>query len=507
LNSDSKPVRAWVAHRSPAGSWLAGGLTLTGILFISAFIGLSLGAGFYPVAAALVAAMPAFFLLMRPGICLVAMAGFTLVIAGSLKFFLGLGQFQWAISALGMMLLLVALVKTSFGTTTIRRQVGSGIGIIFMLWWMVIIVASLGNMPPMLDWVVGIRIYLPFLGVFAYIAYCRPSERLLKGLILFLLLIASVQWAFAIYQKFIIVPQRMAGGYPGSPWDSVVGTFGGEKFGGGESGSLGVFLAVSLTIAAALHKARMLGGVAFAALTLSVLVAVGLSESKVVILLVPLGALIVYHDYLLRYPARFLLGSVLMIGLVFGLLALYHYLYWQSATRLGLIDSIIQRLSYSFDPDFRVSTFNRGRIGSLVYWWDNHAILDNPLTFLIGHGLASAVSTSALIGMGSATQAYGYLLDGTGASKLLWESGLLGLLLFLSIFVVAFFRARRLTRLDCIPPWHRAALAGVQATMVLMFLAVFYEVTTVSSPPMQFVYMLLLGYIVYWWRETCGGKP
>ena len=42
--------------------------------------------------------------------------------------------------------------------------------------------------------------------------------------------------------------------------------------------------------------------------------------------------------------------------------------------------------------------------------------------------------------------------------------------------------------------------------MVLMFLAVFYEVTTVSSPPMQFINMLLMGYIVYWWRETGGGR-
>jgi hypothetical protein len=475
-------------------------------LFIAAVIGMSLGAGFYPVAAALVAALPAFFLLMRPAVCLVAMAGFTLVIAGTLKFFFGLSQFQWAISALGMMLLLVAFVKIAFGKAAAIQPAASGIGVLFVLWWMVIIVASLGNMPPMLDWIVGIRIYLPFLGVFAYIAYCRPSERLLKGLLLFLLAVASVQWVFCAYQKFVIVPQRMGGGYPGSPWDSIVGTFGGEMFGGGESGSLGVFLAVSLTLAAALHKAGMLRGAAFAAIMFLGLAAMGLTESKVVVLLVPLGALLVYHDYLLKFPARFLLGAALTIAVVIGLLALYHHLYWQASTRLGLIDSIIQRLGYSFDPNFRVSALNLGRIGSLVFWWDSHSILDNPLAFLLGNGLASAVGASTLIGMGSATRVYGYVLDSTGASKLLWESGLLGLLLFLSLFVVGFFRARRLARLDSVPPWHRAALGGVQAGMVLMFLAVFYEVTTVSSPPMQFVLMLLLGYIVYWWRETRGGK-
>ena len=318
--------------------------------------------------------------------------------------------------------------------------------------------------------------------------------------------IASVQWAFCLYQKFVIVPQRIAGGYPGSPWDSVVGTFGGEMFGGGESGSLGVFLAITLSIAAALHKSKMLGGFAFAAIMVFGLAAVGLSESKVVVLLVPLGALIVYHDYLLRNPVRFLMGGLLMVAFVMGLLVVYHFVYWEQGSRLGIVDSIIQRLSYSFDPDFRVTTLNLGRIGSQVFWWNSHSILDNPLTFLVGHGLASAVSQSSVIGMGSAVREYRYLLDTTGSTKLLWESGLLGLLLFLAMFVVGFFRAYRLSRLASIPPWHRAVLSGAQAAMVLMFLAVFYEVTTVSSPPMQFINMLLMGYIVYWWRETAGGK-
>ncbi|MBK7765541.1 MAG: hypothetical protein IPI44_05200 [Sulfuritalea sp.] len=40
--------------------------------------------------------------------------------------------------------------------------------------------------------------------------------------------------------------------------------------------------------------------------------------------------------------------------------------------------------------------------------------------------------------------------------------------------------------------------------MLLMPLATIYEVTVVSSPPMQFVAMFMLGYVAYWWRETAG---
>lgn len=502
----TKPMQIWGAPKLMTGSSLAAILAIGMALFLSVAIGISLAADFYPGAAVIVGGVLAVLLLMWPGYAIVAMAGLTLAVAGSLQYFAGLGQFQWAISVLGLLLLIVALAKITFGVSSPMRQFDIDIGMIALLWWAVIAVASLGSMIPMLDWLVGVRIYLPFFGVFAYIAYCRPPERLLKGLIHFVLLIASIQWVFCLYQSTMIVPRRISGGYPGSPWDSVVGSFGGDRFGGGESGSLGVFLAIALTIAAALYKSKMLNGVVYAGITFFGLVAVGLSEAKVVVVLIPLGFLFVYRDYLLRRPVRFLMGGMLVVGSVAALLAVYNFMYWEADTRLGFGDSVIQRLSYTFDPDFRVTINNLGRIGSLHYWWKSHSLVENPLHFLLGHGFASAVSVSGIIGIGTAAKESGFLLDTTGATKLLWESGFIGLLLFQAMFVIAFVRANQLARVESIPPWHRAMLSGVQAAMVLMFLAIFYEVTTVSSPPMQFVNMLLMGYTVYWWRETGGGE-
>ncbi len=477
---------------------------LASVILIAVLTGLAVGMGAYLLAVPLIILLPAAFLLRRPDICLSAMAGLTLLIAGILKYFLGLGQFQWVVSALGVTLLTIALTGILFSRGRNTSSLTS-IEIVLALWWIVLTFASLVNLVPVLDWFVGIRIYLPFLGVFAYIAYCNPSERLLRNLLMFLLLVASVQWAFCVYQKFIIVPQRISGGYFGSPWDSVVGTFGGDKFGGGESGSLGVFLVVALVIAASLNKAKQLIGFSFWFVVLFGLAAVALIESKVIVLLLPLGVLIVYSDQIMKHPGRFLLLLLSIPAFVLAVLSAYHYMYWQSETRLDLLDSILQRMSYSFDPNFRVTSISLGRVGSLAFWWNNHSVLENPLTFLVGHGLASAVGESSVIGMGAAVRNFGYLLDTTGATKLLWESGILGLVLFLSIFVSGFLSAGTLSKSIAVPEWHRAAMVGVQATMLIMLLAVFYEVTTVSSPPMQFVNMLLLGYIVYWKRSILGG--
>lgn len=472
---------------------------------LAVVVGISVGVGLYILVASLVLALPAIYLLMRPDISLVFLAGLTLLVAGSLKYFFGLGQFQWALSALGVALLAYSLVGKMFSKTT-ERIPADGITQAMLLWWAGLIFASGANALSGLDWLVGLRIYLPVFGIFAYLAYCRPSEKLLKGVVLFMLAIASVQWVFGIYQKLQVMPMRIALHYPGSPWDSIVGTFGGEKFGGGESGSLGIYLSIIMVMAAALKKYGQLRTLPFLVVFLSGFTAMALVESKVIALMIPLGCFLVYRDYVFKHPAKFLAGAAIIGFLMFGLLAVYYYLYWQTDNRLSLFDAMYARFAYSFDPHFQASTTNLGRVGSLAFWWDNHSILDNPLTLLIGHGLASAVSASSLIGEGVAVRSYGIMLDATGSSKLLWESGLMGLVVFLMVFIFGFFRAQRLKDHPLLPAWHRAAMVGVEAAMVLMPLSIFYEVTVVSSPPMQFTAMFLLGYVAYWWRETAGAR-
>ena len=375
-----------------------------------------------------------------------------------------------------------------------------------LLWWVGLIFATFANVTPAMNWFVGLRVYLPVYGIFLYLGYCHPSERLLKNILFFMLAIASVQWLFSLYQRVWVVPIRIASHYRGSPWDSIVGSFGGEMFGGGESGSLGIYLSIMVVLITALHKFDQIRVRYVAALLLTVFSAMALVESKVIAIMIPLGCFLVYRDRAFKQPVKFLLGTFVVLILMIGLLVSYYYLYWQMDNNLGLIDALYGRFAYSFDPQFQSSTINLGRVKSLTFWWDQHSLLDNPLTLLFGHGLASAVSSSSLIGAGSAAQDTGLKLDVTGASKLLWESGLVGLLIFLSVFGVGYLRARSLKGNPLLPPWHRATMEGVEAAMVLMPLSIFYEVTVVSSPPMQFVAMFFLGYVMYWWRETTRAR-
>lgn len=479
---------------------------LPGVIVLTTLVagiaaGLLIGAGLYLAIAPVFLIIPAIYLLKNPHIGLIAFAGLTLVVAGSLKYFLGLGQFQWAISGLGIALLGYTALQRAF-TKPHDRQAGAGFLGLMGIWWAILIFSSAANGLPMLDWLVGVRIYLPVFGVFAYIAYCRPNERLLKGILIFMLAIATVQWAFCLYQKLYIVPARLAGHYPGSAWDSIVGSFGGEKFGGGESGSLGIYLSIMTTLAIALHKQLQLKTTWLIIVFCTSFAAMAMVESKVIALMIPAGFFLVYRDYALKRPIAFLSGSVAVALLMFGLLVAYYYLYWQTDNNKGLFDSLYDRFAYSFDPQFQASTTNLGRVKSLVFWWDHHSLLDNPLTVLFGHGLASAVSSSSIIGEGVAVRAQAVMLDVTGISKLLWETGIVGSAVFILIFVVGFIRARQLKANPVLPLWHRAAMTGVEAALAIMPLAIFYEVTIVSSPPMQFLAMYCLGYVAYWWHEA-----
>lgn len=474
-------------------------------LLLAVLIGIGVGADIYMVAAPLALVFPAVYLLMRPAISLLFFTGLTLAIAGTLKYFFGLGQFQWGLSILGAALLGYALLHKMFSHEN-KRTPSDWLAPPILLWWAVLLFSTAANALPAMDWLVGLRIYLPVFGVFAYLAYCRPNEKLLKFILLFVLAIASIQWIFCLYQKLQVVPIRIASHFPGSPWDSIVGTFGGEKFGGGESGSLGIYLSIVLVLVAALKKYGQIGTFRAGIVFVTCFGAMALTESKVIAVMIPLGCFLVYRDYAFKQPVKFFAGAVAVGGLMLALLVVYYYLYWQTDNRLGVIDALYGRFAYSFDPNFQASTTNLGRIKSLIFWWDKHGILDNPLTLLLGHGLSSAVSASSIIGEGIAVKRYGVMLDVTGASKLLWESGFIGLTAFLLIFVIGFFRAGQLKNRPLVPAWHRAAMSGVEAAMVLMPLSIFYEVTVVSSPPMQFMAMFFLGYIAYWWRETSGAR-
>jgi hypothetical protein len=316
----------------------------------------------------------------------------------------------------------------------------------------------------------------------------------LAATVWFLLLVAVVQWPLELYQALFVVPQRVSAGYFGSAWDSIVGTFGGPKFGGGASGSLAIYLVVGLALALALWRTRCLSRLQGTVCVLSILVGIGLTETKVVFVMIPVALFLLYVDQMRTHPVRFLLAMVSMLALLSLLMYIYYVFFWAEQNRGSVVDAIMRRFAYSFDPNFMPAYNWPGRMTGLAIWWRGQEFVGDPFHWLVGYGIASAVSTSTVVGPGVVALKFGLGTDVTGATRLLWEVGVIG---FVAYLLPLWFSFRTLgqvlRRATDITPVERGFYMALRASTGVLFLAVLYEVTIVSSPPLQLVAFILYG--------------
>jgi hypothetical protein len=467
---------------------------------------IGIGAGVYAIVFA--GALTGLFLLARPQLMFPLLLVLIFLLDGLAQTLLGLGQLQWVISGLGLALLAgswLGLSRPAAPPFAGRRPI-TPIIVCTAVFFLVIIASTAINGASFGQLVVGLRSYVAMWGVFVFIAAGYEDPRTMRRLFWVLLAFAAIQWPFAVYQHFFVVTQREALHIAGSSWDSVVGSFGGNKFGGGQSSSLGIFLAVMIVVASSLLWHGRMKGPMYMLLLVSALVGIGLAETKIVFVLIPAGLAILFRRDLLTRPLLFIGGTLSMVALLSGVLFAYHSLYWAGRTRLNTVDDIVERFTYSFKPDYYAGGFWPGRVTALKIWGQKNHVGAEPVSTLIGNGAAAAVSFSSLIGQGDLTQRFGVGLEASGASKLLWEGGIMGLLAFLSLSAAGYVCAGRALQRGVEDPGDRAILCAMQAAMPLYAAVVFYETTIVSVPAMQFMFMLSLGYVQYWYLRTLPSR-
>jgi hypothetical protein len=484
-------------------------LPIIGVLLASLFaaivIGLMASLGAYIYGILLAGGVVGLFLITQPTLMFPLLVLLIFLVDGLAQTLLGLGQIQWLISALGFALLasyLLGLSRPRFSPLAGGRSTITPVVTVAALFFAVLVVSTLINQVSFGQVIVGVRSYIAMWGVFVFTASGYFEEKTTRRLFTALFFIAAIQWPFAVYQHFFVVAEREELRIFGSSWDSVVGSFGGSKFGGGQSSSLGIFLAVMVVTATSFLRRGLMTKKLYFFFGLCAMVALGLAETKVIFVLIPFGLAFLFRGEILRRPVRAIGGGILVATILGAVLYSYHTLYWEGRRNLDASQDIIERFTYSFKPDYYAAGIWPGRVTALNIWADKTDFESNPVSVLIGHGAAAAVSSSSIIGQGELTRKYGVGLEASGASKLLWETGLLGLILFLMLPVAGFLCAGKALARGVVDIHDRAILEAVQASMPLFAVVVFYETTIVSVPPMQFLLMLGLGYTQYWYQKT-----
>jgi hypothetical protein len=466
------------------------------VLLLSVFFGMVAGLGSVLLAALIGSFFIGGALIFLPYTLTVSALVICLVVVGSLETFLSFGKANWL--ATGIVTALIAsalfarphLVKVR--VSLMRNWSRSLMMISIYLYFIVMLVSVIVNQTPFAQLLVGIRYYLPFLGVFLVLALGRFNERKIMFLLYAVIAVACAQWLFCLAEQFYIVPKRMSSMLAvGGGGEAIVGSFGGNPLGGGYTGEMAAFVVMNLVLCTVLWQAKLLPRWVWLLAGLSAGVSVGLAETKIVFVLLPLMVAAVMW----RYPGgidRKVVKLVLVAALGFALTAtIYAERYW-----LGKGEGqFVHAFTYSFDENFMVTAGHRGRLASIVHWGES-AVLTGPLAqTLVGYGPAASVEASAIAGRGAAVEIYGPGLNNNALSTLLWDVGLLGTTAFILLVLGAIFEAARLSRAEWVSPTTRWIMVGFKAWMLAFAVMLPYQVSVIGGAPMQFLFWFTLGMI------------
>lgn len=421
---------------------------------------------------------------------------FALVVTGILEFFFYFGQANWLSSVL-VASMIVPVAMRVVGATDQRHGI-TAFGAVLAAYVAALLASSAINQISVIQLVVGLRNYLPYIGVALLLVYGGFSVDFVRKLVRGLLLIALLQVPVALYQHFVIAPARVAiRGAVGRSDEAIVGTFGGSVVTGGYTGEMAAFLVMSVLFVVALWREGLLKGWITSVLALLLLTPIFLAETKIALLLLPILALIAFGSDIRRSPATALAGIIGATVLMAALGGVYAFKYWQSSGEAA------QQLLYSFDPDFMVTPDHRGRVGTIVHWYQSNVSAGQYVGSIIGHGVASSLEGSSTIGIGSAVQKYGLGLDAHAMSRLLWDGGLLTLTLFVVLCARTAYLASKLMS-EANDARDRAGLTFALVASVAMFLMLPYQMSVLGGSAMQFIFWFVVGYVEYMRR---GHRP
>jgi hypothetical protein len=204
------------------------------------------------------------------------------------------------------------------------------------------------------------------------------------------------------------------------------------------------------------------------------------------VLLMPIAFLTLYRRELLSRPQYAFLGLVLG-----GLLTVAATTAYLNYSRKSLDDRIRDTLSYNiYERGYGGYALNRT---TALTFWARHQGAESPIALVFGHGVGASHDATG----GHIARRYpGYGIGLTGASTLLWDLGVLGLVLFLTILGFAWRTAGVLSRMAN-ETWVKADAAAIQATLPLFAFFLVYRLSLLETLSFQIVFYALLGYLAW----------
>ncbi len=400
-------------------------------------------------------------------------------------------QLAWGITLLGLLL----FARSLFSLAVRPKEVPGFVwlAIAFMAYCLV---ATAIRFHSTGELIAGTKRYFQMYGLMLAIAVLPFSRGQVNGWLRLMLGLALLQLPFAIYERFVLAGRR---GHGAEATDVVAGTLGANISGGSANAEMAAFVIMASLYLLARQQAGLLSRTTAVALGLICLVPLALGETKFVLVLLPIGWMIVMWAKALKRPLGFSLQLIAISALLVLLGSLYVGLNRGSAAEV-----LDLTLRYNVGS-MGYGLYRLNRTSAITFWWDQNGWRDIIGT-LIGHGLGSSYSNVINIVPGhKGEEFFGFGIDLTGASMLLWETGLIGLLLFHGILLSAWRSAQALHRSSPDSVTRADALA-IQACIAFFALFVWYDNAIINFLPFECIFAAVLGYLGYLCRNEQEGN-
>jgi len=426
----------------------------------------------------------------------------TLIVTGPLVFnFPSLNRLPWMFSVLGIFLTAVALLHAGLRPMLNRGPVPG-----FMLAAIIFMVYALastfwGASATLSEKAAGARRFFHFWGLLFAIGLINFPDRTIKRWALFILWLAICQFPAALYQRIVIHPTLLYN----QTLDAIVGTFE-VPFTGG-SGSSGVLAFMQIVLMAALTAGYREGLVSTWGLVsglIALLIPLAVGETNVMFIWIPLALGAVFIDHIRQRPGLCLFWAT-GLGLFMAGFATIYLIAQQSQD--GPIMTPAQKLEEVYEYNLGDMGYgaanNLNRTTVLSYWFEHHGLAE-PVTTIFGHGMGSSFSSGEQRTILSLRHA-NLSIDLLAITSVLWDLGLVGAALYMTVFVLAWRTAYRLANIAQ-PGWDRALARSLLATTTLLLTLIVYNNNLITTATQQVLTMFALG-ILCWMARRYHHAP
>ena len=405
----------------------------------------------------------------------------------------GFSKMLWAISMIALLLWIPGVLNLFNFQTKHKKYVPLFIwlAILFSIYALSTSILQLHSIGQLFS---GFKRYFQTFGLMLALATFILTRKDFDQWLKLLLAIALLQLPFALFERFVLVPMR--GGIDfggGQATDIVAGTMGANLSGGSPNAIMVTFILIAFAFVFSRWKAGLIDTSRIIWLSVILLLPLVLGETKIVVLMLPLLGLVLLRKDIKQNPGTYLPVFIGLLILTTALAYLYVYVMLNS----NFTEALVGSLRYNVESvGYGNLLLNRTTVMS--FWWNLHGWHD-PIQFLFGHGLGSSYGDG--FDAGHIAQIYPkYGINLTTISTLLWDLGMVGLVLNISIFISAWVLVSKI--------WHRtnsvkvkADCLSIQVGIAFTLFFLLYSDSQVNLLVHEIIIAVLLGYTAFLYQE------